>query len=196
MPLILNGTGTIAGLTAGGLPNSSVITATINDAAVTPVKLSQALTLGSVQNTASGATVIDLSTNIPSWVKRITVMLNGVSTSGSSLIAVQLGTSSGLVTTGYTGYTWTGNTNNTSHSYGFNITAVGYNSTHTVYGHALLTNISGNTWIFSTTSGLVAGNTANCGGGSISLSGALTTVRLTTSSADTFDAGTASLMYE
>ena len=39
MPIILNGTGTISGLTAGGLPSSSVTTANIADNAVTFAKI-------------------------------------------------------------------------------------------------------------------------------------------------------------
>lgn len=39
MPIILNGTGTISGLTAGGLPSSSVTTANIADNAVTYAKI-------------------------------------------------------------------------------------------------------------------------------------------------------------
>jgi len=56
------------------------------------------LTLGTAVNTTSG-TSIDL-TSIPSWVKRITVMLNGVSTNGASIPQIQLGAGS-VDTTGY-----------------------------------------------------------------------------------------------
>jgi len=49
--------------------------------------------------TVSG-TSVDF-TGIPSWVKRITVMFIGVSTSGTSNILVQLGDSGGVETTGY-----------------------------------------------------------------------------------------------
>ena len=47
-------------------------------------------------------TAIDF-TGIPAGVKRVTVLFNGVSTNGSSGIQVQLGISSGLVTSGYLG---------------------------------------------------------------------------------------------
>jgi hypothetical protein len=39
MPMTFDGSGTITGLAAGGLPNSSVITADIADAAITAAKL-------------------------------------------------------------------------------------------------------------------------------------------------------------
>jgi hypothetical protein len=51
--------------------------------------------------TASGA-FVDF-TGIPSWVKRITVMLAGVSTSGTSSLIVRIGDSGGIVSTGYQG---------------------------------------------------------------------------------------------
>jgi hypothetical protein len=42
MPMTFDGSGTITGLAAGGLPNSSVITADIADAAITAAKMSGA----------------------------------------------------------------------------------------------------------------------------------------------------------
>ena len=52
------------------------------DGSITPAKLSQPFTSGTAVTSTSG-TAIDF-TGIPSWVKRITVMLNGVSTSGTN----------------------------------------------------------------------------------------------------------------
>ena len=48
------------------------------------------ITSGTAVASTSG-TSIDF-TSIPSWVKRITVMFNGVSTNGTSIVQVQLGT--------------------------------------------------------------------------------------------------------
>jgi hypothetical protein len=42
MPITIDGSGTITGLSAGGLPDSSIVTADIADAAVTAAKLSGA----------------------------------------------------------------------------------------------------------------------------------------------------------
>ena len=50
---------------------------------------------GTVQATTSGTSITFSS--IPSWVKRITVMFQGVSTSGTSISQIQVG--SGSVTT-------------------------------------------------------------------------------------------------
>lgn len=67
---------------------------------VSPAKLTQPLTLGTAQNTTSG-TSIDF-TGIPSWAKRITVMLSGVSTNGSSNYLLRIGSGS-FSASGYLG---------------------------------------------------------------------------------------------
>jgi len=55
---------------------------------------------GGAANPLSGGTTVDF-TGIPSWVKRITVILNAVSTNGTSLPIIQIGTSSGVEATRY-----------------------------------------------------------------------------------------------
>jgi len=79
------------------------------------------LVSGTAQASTSG-TSIDF-TGIPSWVKRITVMFSGVSTNGTSEVTLQLGTSSGFVTSGYLGVALTvttgGTTGTTSLTSGF-----------------------------------------------------------------------------
>ena len=50
---------------------------------------------------STSGTSIDF-TSIPSWVKRITVMFDGVSTNGTSNLQVQIGDSGGIENTGYT----------------------------------------------------------------------------------------------
>ena len=61
------------------------------------------LVSGTSQASTSG-TSIDF-TSIPSWVKRITVMFNGVSTNGTSNLQIQLGTGATptYTVTGYLG---------------------------------------------------------------------------------------------
>jgi len=135
-------------------------------------------------------------TGIPAWAKRITVMLNGVSTSGSNNLQIQIGSGSAL-TTGYVGFTWLGNTNNASHSTGFLLSA-GALATYTYYGNAILTNITSNSWVFSVSAGVTAANTAVTGGGSnTTLSGVLDRVIITSvGGTDTFDAGSINILYE
>jgi hypothetical protein len=61
--------------------------------------------LGVNVGTTSGA-AIDF-TGIPSWVRRVTLMMDGVSTNGTSPLLVQIGTSGGIENTGYaSGAAW------------------------------------------------------------------------------------------
>jgi hypothetical protein len=69
------------------------------------VTINSGVVLGITSGTAvasTSGTSIDF-TSIPSWVKRITVMFNGVSTSGTSAKIIQLGDSGGVETSGYIG---------------------------------------------------------------------------------------------
>jgi hypothetical protein len=151
------------------------------------------MTLATAQNSTSG-TSIDF-TGIPSWVKRITVMFDGVSTNGTSPICIQLGDSGGIETTGYNG----GATNQTptyiANTVGLNINA-GTTVAAQIMGHAILTNISGNTWILSSGSQISAAN-ITAAGGSKATSATLDRVRITTvNGTDTFDAGSINILYE
>ena len=60
----------------------------------------QKIVRATVQTPTSGVSVG--FTSIPSWVKRITMLLNGISTTGTSDIAVRIGSGS-YVTSGYVG---------------------------------------------------------------------------------------------
>lgn len=154
----------------------------------------QRITQGTSVASTSG-TSIDF-TSLPAWVKRITVMLSGVSVSGSSIPQIQIGSGSPL-TSGYLGFTWLGNTNNTAHSTGFLLSGQG-GSTYVYYGHATLSNLTGNSWVFSIAGGATTAGTAMVGGGSnTTLSGVLDRIRITTvNGTDTFDAGTVNIIYE
>ena len=147
---------------------------------------------------ASG-TSVDF-TSIPSWVKRITLILNGVSTNSTSMILFRLGTGGTPATSGYTGAASNvGSNDNTSSS--SNSTAgvpiSGYDITvgSTFYGNVVFTNISGNTWLCS---GVVTGGTSvGMLAGSIALGGVLDILRITTAGGTAaFDAGTINIMYE
>jgi len=152
---------------------------------------------GTSQASTSG-TSIDF-TNIPSWVKRITVMFNGVSTNGTSATIIQLGDSGGIETTGYLG----------SMSYqaaqALYTTGIGVNNTGSAaalrHGSTIITLVdsSTNTWsamgVVGTT-GVGSGETYSSGSVK-SLSATLDRVRITTvNGTDTFDAGTINILYE
>jgi hypothetical protein len=185
-----------AGVTAIG--SSKVVTAMITDANVTPAKLSQPLTLATAQNTTSG-TSIDF-TGIPSWVKRITVMLSGVSTNGSSSFQLQIGDAGGIETTSYVaGSSFISITANTTDAAlwttGFGVT-LGGNASTEISGIGLITNLSGNTWVYQFIGTYGSGTTAMAGG-TKTLSATLDRIRLTTDNGtDTFDAGSVNIMYE
>lgn len=188
MPIAINGSGSITGISAGGLP----------DACVTPADLSQPLTLSTAVASTSG-TSIDF-TSIPSWVKRITVMFQGISTNGSSLVLLRLGTSAGVVSSGYVGSGIACQAGNfvfgTTDTSGLLIT--GTNASSVInHGHAVLTLLGSNNWICSQVTGRSDGNAANFGGASIALGGTLDRVRITTvNGTDAFDAGTINILYE
>lgn len=163
---------------------------TINNGAVLGI------TSGTAVASTSG-TSIDF-TGIPSWVKRITVMFNGVSVSASSIIQVQLGTgSTSYTTSGYVGGGWYANTTNTVVTTGIPVIASGAGAgARTVTGTMTIANITGNTWVASATIFEVAGS--GClSASSIALGAVLTAVRITTvNGTDTFDAGSINILYE
>jgi hypothetical protein len=137
-------------------------------------------------------------TNIPSTVKRITVLFNDVSLSGSANPMIRLGTASGIdATTNYfsmSGFASTaGLAGANSYTNGFGIASG--TATNNAAGTFTITNISGNTWIFS---GTYSPNTSNTGfvSGRITLTGALTQLRCTNNGSDTFDNGTINILYE
>jgi hypothetical protein len=145
--------------------------------------------------TASGTQVN--FTDIPSWVKRITVMLSGVSTNGSSNYLFQLGSGS-VATSGYTSCSslLEASTITTAYSTGIGIRS---NSASAINNGAIvLTNISGNTWV---SQGVFSISTSTTGtitsSGSITIGGTLDRIRITTvNGTDTFDAGSINILYE
>jgi len=141
------------------------------------------------QASTSGSTVTFSS--IPSWVKRITVMFNGVTCSPN--VWIRLGTSSGIISTGYNGGSGIAQNGNTtsvgSDSTGF---AIGGNTT-TIVGIFTITNFSGNIWTAAWTWSNT-GSQFGGGGSYISLGGTLT--QLAAVSSGTFSAGNINIMYE
>jgi hypothetical protein len=145
----------------------------------------------------ASSTSVDF-TGIPSWVKRITVMLNGVSTNGTSNWLVQLGDSGGIETTGYSAraITLTNNTGATSTA-GFISTAVvlAANATSGSIIISLLDSTT-NTWV-SQGNLLDPTSYLHTASGVKALSATLDRVRITTvNGTDTFDAGTINLLWE
>ena len=148
---------------------------------------------------STSGTSIDF-TGIPAGVKRITVMFAGVSTNGSSLVQLQVG--SGSVTT--TGYVSNGiNVQNgaspVTNSSTTGMLLLGTNASSVVFsGFAVLVNISGNTWCYQSSCGRSDASIQILGAGqSPTLSGTLDRLRITTvNGTDTFDAGSINILYE
>jgi hypothetical protein len=158
--------------------------------------VNSAIVSGTAVASTSG-TSIDF-TGIPSWVKRITVMFDSVSTNGTSNPLIQLGDSGGIETTGYfsmAGFTTTSATaNGLNYTSGFGVGSA--NAANSIAAQFILSNISGNIWVIT---GTYAQNTSGSGyvAGRKTLSDTLTQVRITTvNGTDTFDAGTINILYE
>lgn len=191
------------GLSAIKNPSSVVDNITLDNAGGTSFQQIKggALTLGTAKafnwNGLTNNTAIDF-TNIPSWVKRITVTFNAISTNGATNILVQLGTGGAPTTSGYTGYSvfsWASGVVPVSSNAGIPI----FNNaaTYSYFGHLIFTNVGGNAWIAS--GQLVTGGTqgSTISGGSITLADALNYLRVVTSNGtDVLDAGSINILYE
>jgi len=152
------------------------------------------LVSGTSQASTSG-TSIDF-TGIPSWVKRITIMFNGVSTNGTSVKLVQIGAGS-VTTSGYlSSSTTTGTTSATT------TTAVGYafgtnSSVDAIGGIMTIASFGSNVWVSSHAAYANSTPQGVFGGGTVTLSGTLDRVRITTvNGTDAFDAGSINILYE
>lgn len=146
--------------------------------------------------TLTTQTAIDY-TNIPSWVKRITIMFRGASLSGTASFLVQIG--SGSFTT--SGYISTSNGTNQSSATGGISSTTGFclraeRAAGVTSGHMILTLLGSNAWVESHTTKNFS-TEAQWGGGDVALGGVLDRVRITTTNGtDTFDAGSINILYE
>jgi hypothetical protein len=148
----------------------------------------------SAQATTSG-TFKDFT--IPAWAKKVTVMLSGVSTTGTSNLLLQLGSASGILTSNYSSMagqisgTSAGATGLTTNGFIMSYSTAGANL---FYGSITLTFLGSQTW---TAQGALAFGAAGTCSGAGGLPSALTTVRLTTvNGTDTFDAGSVNVLVE
>jgi len=181
-------------LTEGGTGATSAAAAS---ATIAPIQLQTAVA------TTSGATK-DF-TSIPAGVKRVTLNLTGVSTTGNSPVVVQIGPSGGVETSGYLGCNFCSAASgfgNAAHTAYFSLTqtADGGNLASSVRNGSLTFNLleaSSNTW---TVTGIISHSDVDANvftSGSKPLAGALSIVRLTTAGGShTFDAGKVSVSWE
>jgi len=173
------------------LTNKTLTSPVITGASVSSMA-SSVITPGTSQASTSG-TSIDF-TGIPSWVKRITVMFNGVSTNGTSPVIVQLGTGATptYTTSGYQSFVlYNGGTTNITNG----LTTIGIGASDTRWGSMILSTSGSNSW--TEIVGNAVGTNGGAGGGGITLGAALTAIRITTSNGtDAFDAGSINILYE
>lgn len=155
-----------------------------------------ALVRDTAQNTTSGS-LIEFS-SIPSWVKRITVMFNGISTTGTNGCLLQLATGGTYATSGYLSYNASinGGTGQTDSTSGFIINPSGLLASAAITGQLVLVNLTGNLWVAAGSALYTQGAGAMVMyAGSVTLGGTLDRVRIN-SLTDTFDAGSVNIIYE
>ena len=163
--------------------------------------LSLGINRGTEQATSAGTQVQYDYGSIPAGVRRVKLLLKQVSTNGTSHLAVRLGTSGGIVSSGYDcmfAYDAPGVGGVTSVGSGaFGISNGSSVDTHT--GIMTFENQSGNLWLCSYI-GMLAVSVdryrTHCSG-FVDLGGGLTQLRLTTNSGTpVFDSGAIQLMWE
>lgn len=138
-------------------------------------------------------------TGISSNAKRITFMLDEISTGGANGLEIVLGDSVGFETSGYVGSVSDDGGTSSLDSTGFTLVrAANYAGTELISGSVVLTlmNSSTNTWVASWNLGQTAGADTTYGAGRKLLSGTLTQVRLNALLSDTFDNGDVNIMIE
>ena len=139
------------------------------------------------QATTSGVS-IDF-TGIPDGVRRITVMLDNVSLSGSDDLLIQIGDAGGIETSNY--ISGSGNASSSTSGYVVRLANPG----RAARGMAIIQNLTDNVWL-SSHSVNVDSLADFSGGGRKELSGTLDRLRLTVTGSNTFDAGTINISWE
>jgi len=175
---------------------STTIT-TLTGTTITGTSVRGGVTSGTVVASTSG-TSIDF-TSIPSYVKRITVMFDGVSLNGVSHLLVQIGDSGGIETTSYKAQSTISNSGSTTLNSVAGFPIFASEAAFNQNGNLIINTLGNNTWTATGTNAMIGGstNSMNMTGGSKTLSGTLDRVRITTTNGtDTFDAGSINILYE
>ena len=198
---VISGSALTASAITGTIAIGQLITGTGVTAGTTIISGSGTAWVVSVSQTVSSTamTVVGIDfTSIPSWVNRVTVMFSGVSTSGTSLPQIQIGSGS-VVTSGYVQnatYMVNGGSNSANGGTTGFILAVGTAASDTLYGTAVITLAGSNRYVSTVNTVRVSGASV-VGAGGITLSGVLDRIRITTvNGTDTFDAGSVNILYE
>lgn len=158
---------------------------------ITPVNVNYSQTINT-----NGANLYDFL-SIPSGAKRITLSLNAVSTNGTAQLLVQLGNGA-VVTSGYASsaqaFTNTATSTATSTAGFLNSLASAAGSRSGLW---VISNAGGNLWVASNVLGDPPTTSNGIGGGTVTLSGTLDRIRITTSNgSDLFDGGSVTMSVE
>ena len=187
----------LAGDTSGSITVSAPAVAGSNTQTLVATTGTLAPVVSGTAVTTTGGTSIDF-TSIPSWVKRITVMFNGLSLNSTSILRFRLGTSGAVETSGYVGTAINAASSPTVQSFTAGFDMYGAMTAATAaYGAITFSLIGSNAWVAN---GIIATSLvgANSISGTKTLAGTLDMVRITTvSGTDTFDAnGGVNILYE
>lgn len=150
---------------------------------------------GAKVNVATGSPVVIDFTSIPSTTKRITIMLDRVSTNGTNPLLIQVGTGGTPTTTGYVGQVnYVSGTQAMSTGFMVQGNMIAANSN---IGNIVIDTVGDNIWVESGVVGQSSTQYGSVSGGAVTLAGVLDTLRITTvGSTDVFDAGSINVFYE
>jgi hypothetical protein len=176
---------------AGGL-----ITATTVEAALAELAARVKQTQGTTKSLSGTTTDI---TDVPAGVKKIELWINGMSTATGDVPGIRLGTSGGVVSTGYVGTNaihGSGGSSCKTTIYGTGLWMWGDNddAANVFFGVATLYRVATNTWVMASTLAHDSGFVGE-GAGKIALSGELTKIEFCCVSSASFDGGSVVPVY-
>jgi len=140
------------------------------------------------------STSTTLTTTIPTWAKRVTLVCNGAIQNSTASLLIRLNS----ITTGYSSASAVTNTGAAVVSSTAGFVLYGTQSTFGFTGSMTLHNQTGNTWVQSHSGAALTFSpvTGVYGGGSIALAAALSTISVTTTTGTPTLCGSITILYE
>ena len=187
----------IAGIThptADGTADQSLVT---NGSGTLSFASRSRLVRGTAVASTSGVSIS--FTSLPSWVRKLTIILSGVSTNGTANILLRLSTGGVFATTAYVSNMQVvqgGSSTNAADSTAGFIISQGAASVVTTGTYEFINN-DGNEWVGRSVVAYEHAVVGAFGGGRLTLGGTLDGIRiLTANGTDAFDAGSVNIIYE
>ena len=138
-------------------------------------------------------------TNIPPWVNQITITINGMSTNGTTVPNILLGTSAGYVSSGYSGCLGS-DSNSEASSFSSSIllanNVASWNSARVEYTVVTLYHMGSNIWVFRVNIGFSDSASASTGNGTVTLPSILDRIQLTINGTQVFNTGSINIRYQ